>query len=192
MAAVPSRALFASCVRLYGRHTARSDLTRCTTLSDVEIQYWRLRMFPNLRKLSLKDCTFLTDQAILSLANAVPALEVLDFSFCCALLEVAVEVLFRGCLKLRKLDLSFCRSAVSDASLVAISVHLFHLQRLNVRDYVRVMRAGVDALLIGFSLVSYISISQCRNAHIYPGRTPAHSSGESCDQVCVHHGRQGP
>lgn len=130
-------------------------------------------MFPNLRKLSLKDCTFLTDQAIVSLANAVPALEVLDFSFCCALLEVAVEMLFRGCLKLRKLDLSFCRSAVSDASLVAISVHLFHLQRLYVRGYVRVTRAGVDALLIGYSPVSYINISQCRNAHIYPGRIPA-------------------
>lgn len=149
------------------------DLTRCTTISDLGFQYWEQRSFPNLKKLSLKDCTFLTDKAIVSLANAAPTLEILDLSFCCALLDVAIEVLCVGCPKLRELDLSFCGSAVSDSSLVAISIHLCNLERLYVKGCIRVTRAGVDALLSGYCPLSYINISQCRNAHMYPGRIPA-------------------
>ncbi|WPK23110.1 hypothetical protein PUMCH_000335 [Australozyma saopauloensis] len=149
------------------------DLTRCTTISDAGFQYWSQHSFPNLKKLSLKDCTFLTDQAIISLANAAPNLEILDLNFCCALLDVAIEVLCLGCPKLRELDLSFCGSAVSDSSLVAISIHLFNLERLYVKGCIRVTRAGVDALLSGYCPLTYINISQCRNAHMYPGRIPA-------------------
>lgn len=149
------------------------DLTRCTTISDVGFQYWAQSSFPNLTKLSLKDCTFLTDKAIVSLANAAPAIEILDLNFCCALLDVAIEVLCLGCPNLRELDLSFCGSAVSDSSLVAISMHLCNLERLYVKGCIRVTRAGVDALLSGYCPLTYINISQCRNAHMYPGRIPA-------------------
>lgn len=149
------------------------DLTRCTTITDAGFQYWTYRTFPNLKKLSLKDCTFLSDKAIISVANAAPNLEILDLNFCCALLDIAIEVLCLGCLKLRELDLSFCGSAVSDSSLVAISLHLRNLQKLVVKGCVRVTRAGVDALLSGYSPLNFINISQCRNAHMYPGRIPA-------------------
>lgn len=149
------------------------DLTRCTTITDAGFQYWTYRTFPNLKKLSLKDCTFLSDKSIISLANAAPNLEILDLNFCCALLDIAIEVLCLGCQKLRELDLSFCGSAVSDSSLVAISLHLCNLEKLIVKGCVRVTRAGVDALLSGYSPLNYINISQCRNAHMYPGRIPA-------------------
>lgn len=149
------------------------DLTRCTTITDAGFQYWTYRSFPNLKKLSLKDCTFLSDKSIISLANAAPNLEILDLNFCCTLLDIAIEVLCLGCQKLRELDLSFCGSAVSDSSLVAISLHLCHLEKLVVKGCVRVTRAGVDALLSGYSPLHYINISQCRNAHEYPGHIPA-------------------
>lgn len=149
------------------------DLTRCTTITDAGFQYWTYRTFPNLKKLSLKDCTFLSDKAIISLANAAPNLEILDLNFCCALLDIAIEVLCLGCQNLRELDLSFCGSAVSDSTLVAISLHLCNLEKLVVKGCVRVTRAGVDALLSGYSPLNYINISQCRNAHMYPGHIPA-------------------
>lgn len=149
------------------------DLTRCTTITDAGFQYWTYRSFPNLKKLALKDCTFLSDKAIISLANAAPNLEILDLNFCCALLDIAIEVLCLGCQKLRELDLSFCGSAVSDSSLVAISLHLNNLEKLVVKGCVRVTRAGVDALLSGYSPLNYINISQCRNAHTYPLGVPA-------------------
>lgn len=149
------------------------DLTRCLTITDAGFQHWTYRSFPNLKKLSLKDCTYLSDKAIISLANAAPNLEILNLNFCCALLDIAIEVLCLGCQKLRELDLSFCGSAVSDSSLVAISLHLCHLEKLIVKGCVRVTRAGVDALLSGYSPLHYIDIRQCRNAHVYPGRVPA-------------------
>lgn len=149
------------------------SLTRCTTITDMGFQYWNYRTFPHLKQLSLKDCTFLTDKAIISVANAAPHLEVLDLSFCCALLDTAVEVLCLGCQNLQSLDLSFCGSAVSDSSLVAVSLHLRYLESLLVKGCIRVTRAGVDALLSGFSPLTHINISQCRNAHVYPGNMPA-------------------
>lgn len=149
------------------------DLTRCTTITDAGFQSWTYRTFPNLKNLSIKDCTFLTDKSIISIANAAPNLTSLNLNFCCALLEIAVEVLCLGCQKLESLDFSFCGSAVSDSSLVAISLHLRNLQRLMVKGCIRVTRAGVDALLSGFSPLTFIDIGQCRNAHVYPGNIPA-------------------
>lgn len=149
------------------------SLARCTTITDAGFQYWTYRTFPKLKHLSLKDCTFLTDKAIISVANAAPQLESLNLGFCCALLDTAVEVLCLGCQNLRSLDLSFCGSAVSDSSLVAISLHLRNLKKLIVKGCIRVTRAGVDALLSGFSPLTHINISQCRNAHVYPGNMPA-------------------
>lgn len=145
------------------------SLTRCTTITDIGFQHWTYRTFPRLTNLSLKDCTFLTDKAIISVANAASHLETLDLSFCCALLDTAVEVLCLGCQNLKSLDLSFCGSAVSDSSLVAISLHLRNLKTLLVKGCIRVTRAGVDALLSGFSPLTHINISQC----VYPGNVPA-------------------
>ncbi|ODV81555.1 RNI-like protein, partial [Suhomyces tanzawaensis NRRL Y-17324] len=149
------------------------DLTRCTTITDTGFQYWTYRSFPTLKKLSLKDCTFLTDKAIISIANAATNLEILDLNFCCALSNIAIEVLCLGCPNIRELDLSFCGSAVSDSSLVAISLNLRKLEKLILTGCIRVTRAGVDALLSGCSSLNYLNISQCKNAHIYPGRIPA-------------------
>ncbi|ABN68338.2 Leucine rich repeat protein, contains F-box, partial [Scheffersomyces stipitis CBS 6054] len=149
------------------------DLTRCTAITDRGFQYWTYKSFPNLKKLSLKDCTFLTDKSIISIANSATNLEILDLNFCCALSDIAIEVLCLGCPNIRELDLSFCGSAVSDSSLVAISLHLRSLEKLILKGCVRVTRAGVDALLSGCSPLSYINISQCKNAHIYPGNIPA-------------------
>ncbi|XXZ99576.1 hypothetical protein QA089_002101 [Meyerozyma guilliermondii] len=149
------------------------DLTRCTTITDKGFQSWTCKSFPNLRSLSLKDCTFLSDKSLIALANSATNLETLNLGFCCALTDLAVEVLCLGCPKLIDLDMSFCGSAVSDSSLVGISLHLKNLQRLVLRGCVRVTRAGVDALLSGCSPLSHIDITQCRNAHFYPGRIPA-------------------
>lgn len=149
------------------------DLTRCTTITDKGFQFWTSMSFPNLRSLSLKDCTFLTDKSIIAIANSATNLEVLNLGFCCALTDLAMEVLCLGCPKLIDLDMSFCGSAVSDSSLVGISLHLKSLERLVLRGCIRVTRAGVDALLSGCSPLSHIDITQCRNAHFYPGRIPA-------------------
>ncbi|CUM48675.1 unnamed protein product [Debaryomyces fabryi] len=149
------------------------DLTRCTTITDKGFEYWNRRHFPNLRKLSLKDCTFLTDKAIISIANSANNLEVLDLKFCCALSDVSIDMLCLGCPKLKHLDLSFCGSAVSDFSLANISLHLRFLEKLILKGCIRVTRAGIDSLLSSCSMLNYLNVSQCKNAHVYPGGVQA-------------------
>lgn len=149
------------------------DLTRCTSITDKGFQYWGYNSFKNLKKLSLRDCTFLTDKSIITLASAAPNLETLDLNFCCALTDVAIEVLCMRCQNLKELDLSFCGSAVSDSSLLAISLQLRGLEKLKIKGCIRVTRAGIDALISGCSAFKYLDISQCKNAHVYPEGTQA-------------------
>ena len=149
------------------------NMTRCTTITDKGFEFWTYNFFPNLTKLSLKDCTFLTDKSIISIANSVPNLQWLDLSFCCSLSDIAIEVLCIGCQNLTYLDLSFCGSAVSDSSLLAVSLNLSFLQSLVLRGCIRVTRAGIDSLLSGNSPLNYLNVSQCKNSDIYPGSIPA-------------------
>lgn len=149
------------------------DLTRCTTITDAGFAYWAYQPFISLKALKLSDCTFLTDKSIIAIASSSHYLEKMDLSFCCALSDVSIEVLCLGCPNLKELDLSFCGSAVSDSTLLAISIHLRNLEKLKIKGCVRVTRAGVDALLSSSIPLKLLDISQCRNVHFYSNNTPA-------------------
>ncbi|KAL6451128.1 FBXL14 F-box/LRR-repeat protein 14 [Candida maltosa Xu316] len=146
------------------------DLTRCSGITDVG--FTQMPFSPSLKKLSLKQCSYLTDKAIYSLANVAPNLEVLNLNFCCGLTDGAITAIAMAFPFLREIDLSFCGSAVSDSSLMSLSM-MSYLERVLVRGCVRVTRAGMDSLLGGRCPLSYIDISQCTNAHVYPGNYPA-------------------
>ena len=88
-------------------------------------------------------------------------------SFCCALSDTATEVLALGCPYLMHLNLSFCGSAVSDASLQRIGLHLLEMRFLSVRGCVRVTGVGVEAVVEGCHRVQYMDISQCKNTTMW-------------------------
>lgn len=165
-------------ISTYLSHKLESlDLTRCISITDQGFAYWAYAQFPLLRRLKLSDCTFLSDRSIIALASSAGNLQSLDLSFCCALSDVAIEALCLGCSKLQELDLSFCGSAVSDSTLLAISIHLRWLRRLIIKGCIRVTRAGIDALLSSSMKLEYLDISQCRNAHFYRNNVPAAQIG---------------
>ncbi|KAL9093059.1 MAG: hypothetical protein Q9165_004197 [Trypethelium subeluteriae] len=139
------------------------DLTRCTTITDQGFQHWSVYPFPRLHRLCLADCTYLSDQAIISLTNAARGLRELDLSFCCALSDTATEVLSLGCPNLTHLNLAFCGSAVSDAALRCIGLHLLELRELSVRGCVRVTGVGVEAVIDGCNDLEAFDVSQCKN-----------------------------
>ncbi|KAG0271133.1 hypothetical protein BGZ95_001105 [Linnemannia exigua] len=123
--------------------------------------------FPKLKELYLSDCTFLTDEAIVSLAPNMPRLENISLSFCCALTDIALEALSDSCMFLKKLDFSFCGSAVSDASLYQLAQfdslnpgrHM--LEDLEIRGCVRVTEHGVREILNGCTSLKRLNISCC-------------------------------
>ncbi|BFZ55444.1 hypothetical protein PYCC9005_002485 [Savitreella phatthalungensis] len=168
-------------------------LSRCTSITDAGFGYWSYspRGFPHLHTLVLRDCTFLTDNAVVALTNTCTALQHLDLSFCCALSDTSVEVLSLGLPGLISLHLAFCGSAVSDASLNRVAHHLRDLQRLSVRGCVRVTDTAVDAIVSGLEALRWLDITQCRNvtrrpnvADLRRGRGPVqqllyHQAGHS-------------
>ncbi|CCC05411.1 hypothetical protein SMACR_09085 [Sordaria macrospora] len=138
-------------------------LTRCTSITDQGFQSWSPHRFPNLTSLCLADCTYLTDTSIIALVNSCKSLTHLDLSFCCALSDTATEVIALGLPGLRELRMSFCGSAVSDASLGCVALHLNELRGLSVRGCVRVTGVGVENVLEGCGRLEWVDVSQCRN-----------------------------
>ncbi|CAN8101615.1 unnamed protein product [Discula destructiva] len=139
------------------------SLTRCTSISDAGFQSWAPFRFPNLTKLCLADCTYLSDNAIVALVNSAKQLTHLDLSFCCALSDTATEVVALGLPLLRELRLAFCGSAISDASLGCIALHLNELRGLSVRGCVRVTGIGIENVLEGCGRLEWLDVSQCKN-----------------------------
>lgn len=138
-------------------------LTRCTSISDAGFQSWAPFRFPNLTHLCLADCTYLSDNAIVALVNSAKQLTHLDLSFCCALSDTATEVVALGLPLLQELRLAFCGSAVSDASLGCIALHLNELRGLSVRGCVRVTGVGIENVLEGCGRLEWLDVSQCKN-----------------------------
>lgn len=139
------------------------SLTRCTSITDAGFQSWSPYRFRALTQLCLADCTYLSDNSIVALVNAAKNLTRLDLSFCCALSDTATEVVALGLPLLRELRLAFCGSAVSDASLGCIALHLHELRGLSVRGCVRVTGVGVENVLEGCGHLEWLDVSQCKN-----------------------------
>lgn len=139
------------------------SLTRCTSISDAGFQSWAPFRFTNLTRLCLADCTYLSDNAIVALVNSAKQLTHLDLSFCCALSDTATEVVALGLPLLRELRLAFCGSAISDASLGCIALHLNELRGLSVRGCVRVTGVGIENVLEGCGRLEWLDVSQCKN-----------------------------
>jgi len=148
----------------HASHRLRSlTLTRCTSITDAGFQTWAPARFPRLERLVLADCTYLSDAAVVAVVAAAKQLTHLDLSFCCALSDTATEVVALGLPRLRELRLAFCGSAVSDASLGSVALHLHGLERISVRGCVRVTGAGVEDVLAGCGRLSWMDVSQCKN-----------------------------
>ncbi|KAH8905688.1 RNI-like protein [Coniochaeta sp. PMI_546] len=139
------------------------SLTRCTSITDAGFQSWSPYRFNSLTHLYLADCTYLSDNSIIALVNAAKNLTHLDLSFCCALSDTATEVVALGLPLLRELRLAFCGSAVSDASLGCIALHLNELRGISVRGCVRVTGVGVENILEGCGRLEWLDVSQCKN-----------------------------
>ncbi|GAB0137957.1 hypothetical protein EsDP_00006207 [Epichloe bromicola] len=139
------------------------SLTRCTSITDAGFQSWAQYRFEKLTHLCLADCTYLSDNAVVALVNAAKNLTHLDLSFCCALSDTSTEVVALGLPMLRELRMAFCGSAVSDASLESIALHLNELEGLSVRGCVRVTGKGLENILRGCTRLKWTDVSQCRN-----------------------------
>eukprot|EP00842_Homolaphlyctis_polyrhiza_P003481 jgi/Hompol1/4133/HPOL_003479-RA len=114
----------------------------------------------SLIELNLSDCSFLTNQAIASIAECCSRLEKLCLSFCCSLTEKYADALVQGCRVLDTLDVSYCGSAVTDTSLQTLN-GLRMLTRISIRGCVQVTDHGIETLLTNHRLKA-LNLTQCK------------------------------
>ncbi|TPX33796.1 hypothetical protein SeMB42_g07425 [Synchytrium endobioticum] len=116
-----------------------------------------------LEELCLKDCAFLTDDAIISISLTCPLLRVLSLSFCCSFTETFAVSLVAGCPALEELDLSYCGVAVTDECLEILGKGLASsLDKLNLRNCVRITDAGLASLAEHALALREINVSNCK------------------------------
>lgn len=149
-------------------HLESLDLTRCTTITDMGFQNCSSSRYLTIKKLVLKDCTFLSDKTMESISISCANLETLDLTFCCMLSDYSIKVISLGLRKLTELNLSFCGSAVSDYSLASIT-HLTNLEHLSIKGCVRVTREGVDMMLTQLPKLKTLNLLQCPRIDYYKG-----------------------
>lgn len=144
------------------------DLTRCTTITDNGFMNFNNNIFTRLKRLILKDCTFLSDIVVERITLSCPNLEVLDLTFCCMLTDYSLKLLGFRCKKLIDLNLSFCGAAVSDYSLTELKP-LINLNYLSIKGCVRVTREGVDMLLTELKNLKELNLLQCTRVNVFRG-----------------------
>ncbi|KAK4096979.1 hypothetical protein N658DRAFT_489553 [Parathielavia hyrcaniae] len=152
------------------------SLTRCTSVTDTGFQTWAAYRFTSLTHLTLADCTYLSDASIVALVSAAKNLTHLDLSFCCALSDTATEVVSLGLPLLRELRMAFCGSAVSDASLGCVALHLNELRGLSVRGCVRVTGNGVENVLEGCSRLEWLDVRRQAQGNVGRGAVKKETS----------------
>lgn len=123
-----------------------------------------------LRALDLRDCSFLSDSAIASIASVCSRLTTLNLSFCCSLTEdfgrylgniFYLKIIVKGCKGLENLDVSYCGGAVTDEFIHEISTGLHRLKALSIRSCIQVTDEGVHHLL-KYSMLTKINYTQCK------------------------------
>jgi hypothetical protein len=116
-----------------------------------------------MTNLNLRDCSFLSDSAVASIACVCGNLRVLNLSFCCSLTPEFARHLIKGCRQLAFLDVSFCGGAIEDETLLHLSTGLRKLIGLSIRGCIQVTDLGIEHLLDNARNLELANVTQCRN-----------------------------
>ncbi|XP_028781579.1 F-box protein SKP2A isoform X1 [Neltuma alba] len=116
---------------------------------------------PDLQMLDLSKSFRLTDRSLYALARGCPDLTNLNISGCSAFSDVALAYLASFCRKLKCLNLCGCVRAASDAALQAIGHYCNQLQSLNLGWCENVGDDGVTSLAAGCPDLRTLDLCGC-------------------------------
>ncbi|XP_004918731.1 F-box/LRR-repeat protein 20 isoform X1 [Xenopus tropicalis] len=113
-----------------------------------------------LRKLSLRGCLGVGDNALRTFAQNCRNIEVLNLNGCTKITDATSTSLSKFCSKLRQLDLASCTS-ITNLSLKAISEGCPQLEQLNISWCDQISKDGIQALVKGCGGLRLLSLKGC-------------------------------
>ncbi|KAM9254943.1 F-box/LRR-repeat protein 20 isoform 4-T4 [Cariama cristata] len=113
-----------------------------------------------LRKLSLRGCLGVGDNALRTFAQNCRNIEVLNLNGCTKITDATCTSLSKFCSKLRHLDLASCTS-ITNLSLKALSEGCPLLEQLNISWCDQVTKDGIQALVRGCSGLKALFLKGC-------------------------------
>ncbi|XP_073464440.1 F-box/LRR-repeat protein 20 isoform X9 [Aquarana catesbeiana] len=113
-----------------------------------------------LRKLSLRGCLGVGDNALRTFAQNCRNIEVLNLNGCTKITDTTSSSLSKFCCKLRHLDLASCTS-ITNLSLKALSEGCPLLEQLNISWCDQISKDGIQALVKGCGGLRCLSLKGC-------------------------------
>ena len=177
-------------MREYCPNIRRINIQRCIGITDNGLANFAQSKHLKLQELILSDCSFLSDNAMKSIAESCPNLVILNISFCCTLTEGGILHLIDGCRKLTTFDVSFCGNAISDDILTEMAKKWLDLKRLSIRGCIRVTDKGVQELFANCAELRKVNLSNCKGtSRAILEAVPAHIQLlDANDSVIDNHG----
>ena len=164
------------------QHMRALDLSGCVNLTDAASRMFNLSC--TLERLSVGECSSITDIAVTKVARCCPRLTAINISGTRAT-DLSVRALAEWCPALQKLDLGctsvtddglrilalrcpslsqlklFCCHAVTDAALVVIAESCPGLMTLELRTCKEVTDVGIKAVASGCPLLRTLDLAYC-------------------------------
>ncbi|CAJ0967276.1 unnamed protein product [Ranitomeya imitator] len=113
-----------------------------------------------LRKLSLRGCLGVGDNALRTFAQNCRNIEVLNLNGCTKITDTTSSSLSKFCCKLKHLDLASCTS-ITNLSLKALSEGCPLLEQLNISWCDQISKDGIQALVKGCGGLRFLSLKGC-------------------------------
>ena len=144
-----------------------ANLQRCTSITDDGFLFWNNQSNEDnenefqLEYLNISDCSYLTDESMISITNKCLKLKYLNVSFCCQFTEISVFSLSK-LVNCEVLDLSFC-GMVLMFLLEAINIKsLEYLSKLETLKFLNLRGCDVDGIdvLLNSNILSKVNVSQ--------------------------------
>ena len=145
-------------IALYCPQIRELSLSDCSDVSDYGLCELA-KLGPSLRYLSVSKCPKISDTGVRQLVSHCYKIRYLNLRGCLSITDSTVVSLSRSCTRLRSLDLGKCD--VTDAGLHQIARHLQHIRKVSVRGCGMVGDQGVVALARGCPHLVHLNIMDC-------------------------------
>ncbi|KIV88369.1 hypothetical protein PV10_08060 [Exophiala mesophila] len=115
-----------------------------------------------VERLTLTNCTKLTDLGVGCLVDGTKKLQALDVTDIEALTDITLREVARNCPKLQGLNITNC-SNITDESLIEIAQHCRQLKRLKLNGVVRATDASITAVAKNCRAILEIDLAGCQS-----------------------------
>ncbi|KAL5116858.1 SCF ubiquitin ligase complex subunit [Pleosporales sp. CAS-2024a] len=141
------------------KRVERLTLTNCTKLTDLSLEAM-LDANTSLLALDVTSLDSLTDRTMLALANNAVRLQGLNITNCRKITDKSLEQVAKSCRHLKRLKLNGC-SQLTDRSIIAFALHCRYILEIDLHDCKNLADESITTLIIECPQLRELRLAHC-------------------------------